>query len=104
MDVAQRPDAVFCANDVAAVYCMVQVKQHGIRIPDDIAFVGFNNNAVSRMIKPNLTTVDYPGNKNGEVAVSCLINLLRGDENVKNTNCIILHSSLSVRGSSLKQK
>ncbi|TWI79203.1 LacI family transcriptional regulator [Lacibacter cauensis] len=104
MDRAQRPDAVFCANDVSAVYCMVQLKQHGIRIPDDIAFVGFNNDAVSRMIEPNLTTIDYPGNKIGEVAVSCLINLLKGDENVKNTNRIILHSSLLVRGSSLKKK
>lgn len=104
MDIAQRPDAVFCANDVSAVYCMVQLKQHGIKIPCDIAFAGFNNDAFSRMIDPGLTTIDYPGNKIGEVAVSCLINLLKGDASVKNTNRIILHSSLVVRGSSLKKK
>lgn len=104
MDTAKRPDAVFCANDLSAVYCMAQLKQYGIKIPDDIAFVGFNNDAVSRMIDPNLTTIDYPGNKIGEVAVSCLINLLKGDQSVKNTNRIILHSSLLVRGSSLKKK
>ncbi len=104
MDIAQRPDAVFCANDVSAVYCMVQLKQHGIKIPGDIAFAGFNNDAFSRMIDPGLTTIDYPGNKIGEVAVSCLINLLKGDASVKNTNRIILHSSLVVRGSSLKKK
>lgn len=101
---ADRPDAVFCANDISAVYCMVQLKQQGIRIPEDIAFAGFNNDAVSRMIEPNLTTIDYPGNKIGEVAVSCLINLLKGDDTVKNTNRIVLHSSLLVRGSSLKKK
>ncbi|RXK62566.1 LacI family transcriptional regulator [Lacibacter luteus] len=104
MDAEQRPDAVFCANDLSAVYCMVHLKQHGIKIPDDIAFAGFNNDAVSRMIDPNLTTIDYPGNKIGEVAVSCLINLLKGDESVKNTNRIILHSSLLIRESSLKKK
>lgn len=99
----ERPDAVFCANDTSAVHCMVQLKQHGISIPNDIAFAGFNNDAVSRMVDPNLTTIDYPGHSIGEVAVSCLINLLKGDEQVKNTKQIILQSSLLIRGSSLKK-
>lgn len=104
MKPADRPDAVFCANDTSAVHCMVHLKQQGISIPQDIAFAGFNNDAVSRMVEPNLTTIDYPGHQIGEVAVSCLINLLKGDERVKNTEQIVLHSSLLVRGSSLKYK
>jgi LacI family transcriptional regulator len=104
MNPADRPDAVFCANDISAVHCMVHLKQQGISIPEDIAFVGFNNDAVSRMVEPNLTTIDYPGHQIGEVAVSCLLHLLNGDERVKNTDQIIIHSSLLVRGSSLKKK
>lgn len=99
----ERPDAVFCANDISAVYCMVHLKQHGINIPEDIAFAGFNNDTVSRMIEPKLTTIDYPGHTIGEVAVSCLINLLKGDTTTKQTNRIILNSSLLVRTSSLRK-
>lgn len=104
MKPADRPDAVFCANDISAVHCMVHLKQQGIRIPEDIAFAGFNNDAVSRMVDPNLTTIDYPGHQIGEVAVACLINLLNGDERIKNTEQIVLHSSLLIRSSSLKNK
>lgn len=99
----ERPDAVFCANDLSAVYCMVYLKQNGINIPEDIAFAGFNNDAVSRMIEPKLTTIDYPGHTIGEVAVSCLINLLKGDTTTKQTNRIVLNSSLLIRESSLRK-
>ena len=58
---AARPDAVFSANDTAAVYCMMRLKEAGIRIPDDIAFAGFNNDPISKVIEPNLTTVNYSG-------------------------------------------
>ncbi|NHW87892.1 substrate-binding domain-containing protein, partial [Escherichia coli] len=63
---------------------------------------GFNNDAISKMIEPKLTTIDYPGYEVGKVAVSCLLNLLKGDMTVKNTSQIILHSSLLVRGSSVR--
>jgi len=46
------PDAVFVANDNCAVGCMVALKQMGIRIPEDIAFAGFNNDPVSTVVEP----------------------------------------------------
>ena len=53
------PEGVFVANDNCAVGCMLSLKQAGIRIPENIAFVGFNNDPVSKVIEPNLTTVNY---------------------------------------------
>ena len=97
-----RPDGVFCANDMSAVHCIAHLKKNGIKIPDNIAFAGFNNDAVSRMIEPKLTTINYPGYEIGKVAVSCLINLLKGDVSIKTTSQIVLHSSLLVRGSSIR--
>ena len=64
--------AVFSANDTAAVYCMMKLKEAGIRIPDDIAFAGFNNDPISKIIEPNLTTVNYSGYDIGEAAVTSL--------------------------------
>jgi len=98
-----KPDAVFSANDTAAVYCMMKLKEAGIRIPEDIAFAGFNNDPISKIIEPNLTTVNYSGYDIGETAVNILINHLNGIANVKTTNMIILRSDIIIRASSLKK-
>jgi len=98
------PDGVFVANDNCAVGCMLAVKQAGIRIPQDIAFIGFNNDPVSKVIEPNLSTINYPGYEMGEVAAHNLINHLNGASSVHTTNTIILRSEFIIRESSQKKK
>lgn len=100
----ERPDAVFSANDTAAVYCMIALKNAGVSIPDDIAFAGFNNDPISRVIEPNLTTVNYPGYNMGQAAVTSLANHLNGDTNIADTNTIVLRSELITRPSSGRKK
>lgn len=104
MKAANRPDAVFASNDTAAVHCMIRLKAAGIRIPGDIAFAGFNNDPISKVIEPNLTTVNYSGYHIGEAAVTSLINHLNGISSTKTTNTIVLRSDLVIRESSLKNK
>lgn len=99
----ERPDAVFFANDMSAVYCMSHLKEHGITIPEEIAFVGFNNDAVSRVIEPKLTTIDYPGYHVGEAAASGLINILKGDITTKKTTKLVLQAPLLIRDSSKRK-
>ncbi|HXB08477.1 MAG TPA: LacI family DNA-binding transcriptional regulator [Puia sp.] len=98
------PDAVFVANDNCAVGCMVALKQMGIRIPEDIAFVGFNNDPVSTVVEPNLTTINNPGYEMGQVAARNLIDHLNGTTSIHSTNTIILRSELVVRDSSVTSK
>ena len=98
------PDAVFVANDNCAVGCMVALKQSGVLIPQDIAFVGFNNDPVSTVVEPNLTTINYPGYEMGQVAARNLINHLNGASSINATNTIILRSELIVRESSGPKK
>ena len=98
------PDGVFAANDNCAVGCMLALKQAGIRIPEDIAFVGFNNDPVSRVIEPNLTTINYPGYEMGAAAARNLINHLNGTSNIQSTNTILLRSELIIRASSKRGK
>ena len=98
------PDGVFVANDNCAVGCMLALKQSGIKIPDQIAFVGFNNDPVSKVIEPNLSTINYPGYEMGEVAARNLINHLNGYGTIHTTNTIILKSEFIVRASSVKPK
>jgi LacI family transcriptional regulator len=99
-----RPDAVFASNDTAAVHCMIRLKAAGIRIPADIAFAGFNNDPISKVIEPNLTTVNYSGYAVGQAAVTSLINHLAGTVYLKTTNTIILRSDMVIRESSQKNK
>lgn len=95
-----RPDGIFVSNDNCAVICMKTLKQAGVSIPEDIAVIGFNNDPIGRVIEPNLTTIDYPGQEMGEVAVRSLINYLDGMSDVSITNTITLRSELIVRESS----
>lgn len=94
------PDGVFVANDNCAVGCMLALKRAGIKIPEDIAFVGFNNDPLSYVIEPNLTTVNYNGYQMGEVAAQHLINHLNDSSTIEMTHKIILRSELIIRNSS----
>jgi len=96
------PDGVLVANDNCAVGCMMALNQAGIRIPKQIAFVGFNNDPVSKVIEPNLTTINYPGYEMGEVAARNLINHLNDTYPIHSTHTIVLRSELIIRASSLR--
>jgi LacI family transcriptional regulator len=96
------PDGIFITNDFVAAVCMRTLKEHGITIPADIAIVGFNNDAIGKLIEPALTTINYPGIDMGEIAARNLINHLKGISNIHNTNTIIVRSELIIRKSSLK--
>lgn len=96
------PDGIFTANDTSAVAVIVELLKAGIRIPDDICVVGFNNDPVSQVIKPNLTTVDYPAEEIGEIVATSLINRLRNQPSDM-LNKIILNHKLIKRESSLRK-
>ena len=98
------PDGAFITNDFVAAVCMRTLKENGISIPDDIAIVGFNNDAIGKLIEPALTTINYPGKDIGEIAARNLINHLKGISNLHHTNTIIVRSDLIIRKSSLKRK
>ncbi|HYE56462.1 MAG TPA: LacI family DNA-binding transcriptional regulator, partial [Chitinophagaceae bacterium] len=98
------PDGVFITNDFVAAVCMRVFKEHGLLIPDDIAVVGFNNDAIGKLIEPALTTINYPGSDMGEIAARNLINHLNGITDIHQTNTFIVRSELIIRDSSLKRR
>jgi len=104
MKMSPLPDGAFITNDFSAAVCMRVLKEHGIQIPEDIAIVGFNNDAVSKIVEPQLSTVQYPGIDVGQIAARNLINHLKGISNIIHTNTIIVHSKLITRASSIKKK
>jgi LacI family transcriptional regulator len=99
----QAPDGAFITNDFVAAAFIKTLKEQNISVPGDIAVVGFNNDAIAHLIEPSLTTINYPGNKMGEVAARTLINHIKGISKLDQINTVIINSELVVRQSSLKK-
>lgn len=94
-----RPDGVFAANDATAVACMQTLLDAGVRVPEDIAIVGFNNDPISWIVRPTLTTVKYPGYEMGQIAATTLINAINKSSSSSLTTLVLKHE-LIVRTSS----
>lgn len=94
---AQEPDAVFVANDNMAVGAMRAITQAGLRIPQDVAVVGFDDMPVAAQIQPALTTVRQPKRRIGAAAVTMLIEMIQKPES--EPRHLILPTELIVRDS-----
>jgi LacI family transcriptional regulator len=97
------PDGVFITNDFSAAVCMHYFKEHGIKIPKDMAIVGFNNDAICKIVEPPLTTINYPGVTIGEIACRSLVEHLKGVRDLKSQNTFVVQSELVVRKSSVRK-
>lgn len=97
------PDAVFVTNDFCAAVCMQVLKEKKIRIPQDMAFVGFNNDVIAKIVEPALTTINYPGFEMGKIVGQNIIEQVTGQVHPLSTT-IIIQSELVVRASSLKKE
>lgn len=100
----QLPDGLFVTNDSAAAFALTILKGAGLRIPEDIAVVGFNNDLISRVTEPPITTINYPGNEMGERIARILIDHLDGDGNPDLNSKIVLNTDLIIRASSIRKK
>lgn len=76
---ADRPTAVFAANDLSAITTIEVAAELGLRVPDDLSVVGFDNVPESALCSPPLTTVDQPIRQMGHRAIELLIQLIRGE-------------------------
>lgn len=93
-----RPDAFFAVNDLTAAQTMMIVKRHGLRIPEDIAVVGFTNSQIATLTDPGLTSVDQKGFQMGQEAARLLIDRIEKPRGpIQNK---VITSELVVRGSS----
>ncbi len=74
LSLPQPPDALFAINDPTAIEAIQVIKKLGLKIPDEIAVVGFSNDQISALMEPSLTTISQPVEKIGRIAAELLIN------------------------------
>lgn len=96
-----RPTAVLCVNDFTAIGALKSATQHGLKIPEDMSIVGFDDSPLSRAVIPELTTVSQNTNQLGELSVEMLHELISGGNPRKRT---VLQPKLVVRDSTGRPK
>jgi len=91
------PDALFCANDLMAAGALQALREAGMRVPEDVAVVGFDDLPLASQTKPPLTTVAQPIREMAEAAVRLLTRLIQGEE--LDVNRVVLEAKLVTRES-----
>lgn len=97
----EKPDAIFSITDAAAIGAIQTLKKFNIKIPEEIAVVGFSNSLNSTIIEPKLTTVDQPGKRIGEIAVDLLIKEIEEPQEYLASKTIEIKTNLIIRESTL---
>lgn len=90
-----RPTAVFTGSDEIAGGVIVEAKEKGLNIPDDIAIIGFDDQPQAEMLEPKLTTVRQPVNQMGAETVRLLIELM--SDQTREIKSIELPAQLIIR-------
>ena len=70
---ARPPTALFCANDLMALGALEALRQLGLRVPADVAVMGYDDQEISRHTRPPLTTMVLPSYEMGRAAVDALL-------------------------------
>jgi len=76
LDLASPPTAIFCFNDNMAIGAMRVARERGIRVPEDLSLIGFDDLDEAAIVHPALTTIRQPLAEMGRLAVSLLMRLL----------------------------
>ena len=101
MQTAIPPDGIFCSNDTTAVSAILSLKELGVRIPKDVAVIGFNDDPISSIVSPPLSTVFHPALDMGALCTKRILDhILNNEEKSTNSKVSKLKTHLIVRASS----
>lgn len=98
MDADEKPTAVICGNDVLAAGAMARARDMGLRVPEDISIVGFDDIGIAAFVSPPLTTVRVPQIEMGREAATRLLSALDGQtemDSIQLPTEVILRKSLA---------
>jgi LacI family transcriptional regulator len=94
------PDGIFAVNDLTAAGALTVIKDAGMKVPGDIAIIGFTNGQLSRLTDPTLSSVEQRGFEMGSEAAKMLIDRLTREENDYPAKTKILKTELDIKASS----
>lgn len=99
LSLSQPPDAILAMNDTLAFATMEVIKSHGLRIPQDVAIIGYTDEQHANYVEPKLSAVSHQTYRMGETACRLLIDRIKGDKTVRQ---VVVPTRLEIRESSIK--
>jgi LacI family transcriptional regulator len=103
LSMKNRPDAIFAISDRLALGAMVAIKEMGLKIPEDIGLVGFNNEPITELLTPSITSVEMFAFEMGKETAKIFIKMLHSDVDMSEED-IIIKPKLYIRQSSNRSK
>lgn len=100
MDLDDPPTAIFALNDMMAIGALQALHKRNLRVPDDVAVVGFDGIPLTQYTSPALTTVAQPVTEMGKVAIDLLLARIRGD-GPREAQFVVVEPALIVRASTV---
>jgi LacI family kdg operon repressor len=93
------PQAIFAGNDIVLMEILKYFKEHGIRIPDDVAVIGIDDVPIASLYSPSITTISQPAIEMANLAVELLLHQIKKDGKENDTSVYRLKPSLIIRNS-----
>ncbi len=100
LSLPNRPDAIIAFNDIATYAAYQTVKRIGLRIPDDVAIVGFTDTETCEYVTPSITTIEDQTNLQGQTVCEMLFKHIKGDTKVRKE---VVPMRLCIRESSVRR-
>lgn len=100
----QKPNAILASVERLATSCMNVLKEMNLRIPEDVALVGFSDNPINHLLAPSLTSVRQPTFDIGQQAAELLINLIENKNTLQKFKTVQLDTTLDIQASSRRAK
>ncbi|MDF9133468.1 DNA-binding transcriptional regulator CytR, partial [Escherichia coli] len=97
LDLPQPPTAVFCHSDVMALGALSQAKRQGLKVPEDLSIIGFDNIDLTQFCDPPLTTIAQPRYEIGREAMLLLLDQMQGQH--VGSGSRLMDCELIIRGS-----
>lgn len=99
LQLEEMPDAIFAVNDPVAIGAFMQIKANGLKIPDDMALIGFSDNPIMALVQPPLTTVKQPTYEIGKVAAKLILEQIENVQDTFKPRVEVLKTELIIRKS-----
>jgi LacI family transcriptional regulator len=104
LSLEQKPDGIFSASALGILGAMQILKENGFKIPEDVALVGFSNEAFTSFTEPALSTVEQHSMRIGNAAAEIFLQEVTSESEKFIPQKIVLKPELIIRSSSLRKK
>lgn len=102
-DLNPIPDGVFASGDILAVSAVQTAKKRNLKVPEEVAVIGFNNDPISQIIDPNISTITHPAEKMGKASADIILKNLKSAKKDDVKEITFLNTEVIVRESSKKK-